>query len=147
MRFTRLPPPTAAFHRFSPLLTTRATVQAHLSSECSIVCLIYVERLMEKGKVPLTAQTWRPILLCGLLLASKVWQDYASWNIEFSHVYPQVRLGVCVRRLSVILVAMARLRDPYLPFSPSPSLSILPSYVLPLFLSRVCCVGIPHLIS
>ena len=55
------------------------------------MCLIYVERLMEKGKVPLTAQTWRPILLCGLLLASKVWQDYASWNIEFSHVYPQVR--------------------------------------------------------
>lgn len=66
--------------------------KAHLSSECSIVCLIYVERLMEKGKVPLTAQTWRPCLLCGLLLASKVWQDYASWNIEFSYVYPQFPL-------------------------------------------------------
>eukprot|EP00615_Pteridomonas_danica_P006897 CAMPEP_0114344714 /NCGR_PEP_ID=MMETSP0101-20121206/11638_1 /TAXON_ID=38822 ORGANISM="Pteridomonas danica, Strain PT" /NCGR_SAMPLE_ID=MMETSP0101 /ASSEMBLY_ACC=CAM_ASM_000211 /LENGTH=217 /DNA_ID=CAMNT_0001480223 /DNA_START=76 /DNA_END=726 /DNA_ORIENTATION=- len=32
--------------------------QARLSSECSIVCLIYVERLMEKGSVPLTSETW-----------------------------------------------------------------------------------------
>ena len=66
------------------------TVQ--LSSECSIVCLIYVERLMEQGKVPLLATTWRPIVLTGLLLASKVWQDWSSWNIEFTHVYPQYSL-------------------------------------------------------
>ena len=45
---------------------------ARLSSECSIVCLIYVERLMEKGNVPLTSETWRPVLLCGLLLSHKV---------------------------------------------------------------------------
>lgn len=44
---------------------------------CLIVCLIYVERLMENGNVPLVASTWRPCILCGLLLASKVWQDIA----------------------------------------------------------------------
>lgn len=63
-----------------------------LSSECSIVCLIYVERLMEAAKVPLLACTWRPIFMCGLLLASKVWQDLSSWNIEFASVYPQFSL-------------------------------------------------------
>ena len=63
-----------------------------LSSECSIVCLIYVERLMEIAKVPLLASTWRPIFMCGLLLASKVWQDLSSWNIEFASVYPQFSL-------------------------------------------------------
>jgi len=68
-------------------------VKAHLSSECSIVCLIYVERLMEKANVPLLDSTWRPILLCSMLLASKVWQDCASWNIEFSVVYPQFSLA------------------------------------------------------
>ncbi|KAK7240613.1 hypothetical protein SO694_0005728 [Aureococcus anophagefferens] len=68
-------------------------VRAHLSSECSIVCLIYVERLMEKANVPLLAATWRPILLCSMLLASKVWQDCASWNIEFSVVFPQFSLA------------------------------------------------------
>jgi hypothetical protein len=67
--------------------------QARLSSDCSIVCLIYVERLMEKGSVPLTSETWRPILLCGLLLSHKVWQDHACWNIEFSQVYPQFSLA------------------------------------------------------
>lgn len=55
--------------------------------------LIYVERLMERGHVPLTAGTWRPIVLCALLLASKVWQDYASWNVEFSLAYPQFPLA------------------------------------------------------
>lgn len=63
-----------------------------LSSECSIVCLIYVERLMEVAKVPLLATTWRPIFMCGLLLASKVWQDLSSWNVEFASVYPQYSL-------------------------------------------------------
>ena len=63
-----------------------------LSSECSIVCLIYVERLMEVAKVPLMARTWKPIVMCGLLLASKVWQDLSSWNIEFASVYPQFSL-------------------------------------------------------
>ena len=74
------------------------TVQ--LSSECSIVCLIYVERLMEQGKVPLLANTWRPIVMTGLLLASKVWQDLSSWNIEFTNVYPQYSLQA-IHRLEV----------------------------------------------
>lgn len=71
-----------------------------LSSECSIVCLIYVERLMETAKVPLVANTWRPIFMCGLLLASKVWQDLSSWNIEFASVYPQYSLEA-VNRLEL----------------------------------------------
>lgn len=64
-------------------------VKAQLSAECSIVCLIYVERLMETANVPIVGRTWRPCLLCGLLLASKVWQDLGSWNSEISQIYPQ----------------------------------------------------------
>mmetsp|Transcript_52116 Transcript_52116/g.125842 ORF Transcript_52116/g.125842 Transcript_52116/m.125842 type:complete len:809 (-) Transcript_52116:27-2453(-) len=74
-----------------------------LSSECSIVCLIYVERLMEIAKVPLLACTWRPIFMCGLLLASKVWQDVSSWNVEFSSVYPQFSLEA-INRLELSYV-------------------------------------------
>jgi len=61
--------------------------KVQLSSECSVVCLIYVERLMERANVPFMAKTWRPIVMCGLLLASKVWQDLSGWNIEFATVY------------------------------------------------------------
>ncbi|KAJ8613354.1 hypothetical protein CTAYLR_002255 [Chrysophaeum taylorii] len=86
-------------HYFSPSMEdvydflSTLFVRAHLSSECSIVCLIYVERLMDKGQVSLLAATWRPVLLCSMLLASKVWQDCASWNIEFSVVYPEYSLA------------------------------------------------------
>ena len=67
-------------------------VKAELSSECSVVCLIYVERLMHHG-VLLLAENWRPIMLSGLLLASKVWQDLSSWNIEFATIYPRFPLN------------------------------------------------------
>ncbi|DAZ96702.1 TPA: hypothetical protein N0F65_009169 [Lagenidium giganteum] len=66
--------------------------KAQLSAECTIVCLIYIERLMEQASVPLLAATWKPIVLCGLLLASKVWQDLSSWNVEISNIYPQYPL-------------------------------------------------------
>lgn len=75
--------------------------QVQLSSECSIICLIYVERLMESAKVPVLARTWKPIFMCGLLLASKVWQDWASWNIEFASVYPQFSLDA-INKLEVL---------------------------------------------
>ena len=64
-------------------------VKGQLSSECLIVSLIYIERLMETAHVPIVAITWRPIVLAGLLLASKVQQDIPSWNIEFSEICPQ----------------------------------------------------------
>lgn len=81
------------------------TVQ--LSSECSIVCLIYVERLMANAKVPLLASTWKPIFMCGLLLASKVWQDLSSWNIEFASVYPQYSLEA-INRLELQFLRMVK---------------------------------------
>ena len=55
---------------------------------------------MEKARVPVLATTWRPIFMCGLLLASKVWQDWASWNIEFASVYPQFSLDA-INKLEV----------------------------------------------
>ncbi|GMH48820.1 hypothetical protein TrVE_jg4016 [Triparma verrucosa] len=78
--------------------------KVQLSSECSVVCLIYVERLMERANVPLMAKTWRPIVLCGLLLASKVWQDLSSWNIEFATVYPQFSLD-CINALEATFLS------------------------------------------
>lgn len=79
--------------------------KAQLTPECSIVCLIYVERLMEKAHVPVVATTWKPVLLCGLLLASKVWQDKSSWNVDITEVYPQFSLR-SVNRLERIFCSL-----------------------------------------
>lgn len=81
--------------------------KVQLSSECSIVCLIYIERLMEVARVPLLACTWRPIFMAGLLLASKVWQDLSSWNIEFAIVYPQFSLE-SINRLELQFLRMVK---------------------------------------
>jgi hypothetical protein len=62
---------------------------------------------MEASKVPLLASTWRPIFMCGLLLASKVWQDLSSWNIEFASVYPQFSLD-SVNRLEILFLRMIK---------------------------------------
>merc|ERR1711957_632329 len=58
---------------------------------------------MEVAKVPLVAQTWRPVFMCGLLLASKVWQDLSSWNIEFASVYPQFSLDA-INKLELLFL-------------------------------------------
>eukprot|EP00985_Skeletonema_marinoi_P023609 scaffold15807_cov118-Skeletonema_marinoi.AAC.1 len=63
--------------------------KVQLSSECSIVCLIYVEKLMEVAKVPLLSDTWRPIFMCGLLLASKMikWDLYISSSLYAKYYF------------------------------------------------------------
>ncbi|CAN0439992.1 unnamed protein product, partial [Ascophyllum nodosum] len=66
-------------------------VNASLSSECSVICLIYVERLMTLARVPLLESTWKPIVLVSLLLASKMWQDLGSWNRSLRVCVPRAR--------------------------------------------------------
>ena len=62
-----------------------------LSSECSIISLIYVERLLETG-IYFYNKNWRPIVLTSILVASKVWDDLSSWNVEFSDLFPLLPL-------------------------------------------------------
>jgi hypothetical protein len=57
-----------------------------LSTECAIIGLIYVERLVEATDILFGAVNWRVILLTALLTASKMWDDLSSWNIEMSEV-------------------------------------------------------------
>lgn len=71
LREVRSPPKAPTVDEIYEFIKTLFN-KAQLSSECSLVCLIYVERLMETAHVPLLAGTWKPVLLCGLLLASKV---------------------------------------------------------------------------
>lgn len=55
---------------------------SQLSAECIIVSLVYAERLMENAGVLLLVNNWRSILLCSMLLASKVHQSalpIAGW--------------------------------------------------------------------
>ena len=56
---------------------------AKWSPECHIIALVYVNRLTGLTNIRLHLFNWRPILLCSLLLAQKLWDDKCLANVDF----------------------------------------------------------------
>ena len=54
-----------------------------LATECIVICLIYIEKLMHTSKVELRNCNWRPLLFTSVLLASKFWEDISFWNEDY----------------------------------------------------------------
>ncbi|CAG9314109.1 unnamed protein product [Blepharisma stoltei] len=61
---------------------------AQFSPECCIICLVYINRLIAFTGLPLHPTNWRPIILCSLLIAQKVWDDRYLSNADFAYIYP-----------------------------------------------------------
>lgn len=64
--------------------------KAQMETDCIIMSLIYVERLVKKtgGKLRPRAQNWRSLLFSCMILSSKVWDDLSMWNVDFSQSCP-----------------------------------------------------------
>ena len=61
---------------------------AQCSVDCTIVCLIYIERLMNTSGLRLTVRNWRSLIAIGMLLASKVHDDLSMVNADFAMFLP-----------------------------------------------------------
>jgi len=59
-----------------------------LAPESLIMSVAYIERMTETSDFKLFAYNWRRSILASLILASKVWEDQAVWNVDFIDMFP-----------------------------------------------------------
>jgi len=78
------PPTLNEVHEFLALIFE----SEELSAECAVMSLAYVERLLTLTNITLHASNWRRICLGAIIVASKVWEDCAVWNVDFQNVFP-----------------------------------------------------------
>ena len=54
-----------------------------MTTECIVICLIYLELVMLKGKIEIRDFNWKPLVFTSVLLASKFWEDIIWHNVDF----------------------------------------------------------------
>eukprot|EP00045_Choanoeca_perplexa_P005276 m.44613 g.44613 ORF g.44613 m.44613 type:complete len:328 (-) comp13034_c0_seq1:24-1007(-) len=65
---------------------------AQLPAECGIITLVYVNRVIAYTGLTLQACNWKRLLLGAILMASKVWDDHAVWNVDFCTILPRIKV-------------------------------------------------------
>lgn len=68
-------------------------VAADLSAELGIITLIYLERLLYRTHITLHGINVFRAILSALMLASKVWDDQAVWNVDFHTIFSDLKLN------------------------------------------------------
>ncbi|KAJ3363828.1 hypothetical protein GGF32_003491 [Allomyces javanicus] len=88
MSHPSVPPAFEAINFF--LLTLFEAAQ--LGSDICVITLIYLERILHNTRINIYSANWARLTLGALLLASKVWDDQAVWNIDFCTVFPDAKV-------------------------------------------------------
>ena len=81
--------------------------RAQMESDCIIMSLIYVERLIKstEGKLRPNGNNWRSVVFSSMVLASKVWDDLSMWNGDFSQTCP-AGVQFSVKRINELELAV-----------------------------------------
>jgi len=77
-----------------------------LAPESLIMGVAYLNRSLQGATQHMYTNTWRRQLLSCLILASKVWEDQAVWNVDFLELFPMAStydLGQLEKRILACL--------------------------------------------
>lgn len=64
-----------------------------LNVECAIIALIYIKRMLSSTGITLQISNWARVVLSGLILAAKVWDDHAVWTVDFCQIFPDIEVA------------------------------------------------------
>ncbi|XP_057398705.1 cyclin-Y-like protein 1 isoform X2 [Balaenoptera acutorostrata] len=63
---------------------------ALLTADCAVVTLVYLERLLTYAEIDICPTNWKRIVLGAILLASRLWDDDAVRDVEYSQILKDV---------------------------------------------------------
>jgi len=78
-----------------------------LDLECMIMCLAYVERVVEIAGLTMDQTNWRRLTLSCLIIAAKVWEDLSVYNIDFISFFNNINVAD-LNRMELVLLNLVQ---------------------------------------